>query len=155
MLQALGGNASPSQQWAGGFNLQFIGPGPPVVNMNISVEYVEACVLISKSNMNNFVLSVYVGFKFAVSVSAFLILMRCNFRQINNVLATIRGYEEPDRLVILGCHRDSWTMGAGDPISGHSVLMETARTYVLDADRQQRSRYVSLTILPDLGWASC
>jgi N-acetylated-alpha-linked acidic dipeptidase len=44
-----------------------------------------------------------------------------------NVIATIEGAVEPDRVVVLGSHRDAWTFGAGDPISGHSVLLETAR----------------------------
>jgi len=43
------------------------------------------------------------------------------------VIGKIEGAIEPDRLVILGSHRDAWTMGAGDPISGTSVLLETAR----------------------------
>ena len=45
MLKALGGNAVPSEAWAGGFNLQFIGPGPPEVHMNISVDYVQRYAL--------------------------------------------------------------------------------------------------------------
>jgi N-acetylated-alpha-linked acidic dipeptidase len=44
-----------------------------------------------------------------------------------NVLASVRGQTEPDRYVIIGCHRDAWTYGAQDPISGHSVLLEVAR----------------------------
>lgn len=107
MLKALGGNAVPSSSWGGGFQLGFIGPGPPVVHMNISVEYTEACVVM-------------------ISCCG-LIRLTPPYSPINNVLATIKGSEEPDRLVILGCHRDSWTMGAGDPISGHSILMETAQ----------------------------
>jgi N-acetylated-alpha-linked acidic dipeptidase len=46
-----------------------------------------------------------------------------------NVLGMIEGSEEPDRYVLLGCHRDAWTFGAGDPISGHSVLLEIARVF--------------------------
>uniref|UniRef100_A0A6B2KYR1 Peptidase M28 domain-containing protein n=1 Tax=Arcella intermedia TaxID=1963864 RepID=A0A6B2KYR1_9EUKA len=44
-----------------------------------------------------------------------------------NVIGTIKGAVEPDRMVVLGAHRDAWTFGAVDPISGHSGLMETAR----------------------------
>ena len=46
---------------------------------------------------------------------------------ITNVFATIRGSVEPDRTILFGSHRDAWTYGAGDPISGHSTQLETAR----------------------------
>lgn len=45
-----------------------------------------------------------------------------------NVLATLAGHEEPEKQVILGCHFDAWTFGAGDPEAGTIVLLETART---------------------------
>jgi N-acetylated-alpha-linked acidic dipeptidase len=48
-------------------------------------------------------------------------------RPIYNVIATIRGGVEPDRLVVLGNHRDAWTYGAVDPNSGTASLLETAR----------------------------
>ena len=44
-----------------------------------------------------------------------------------NVLGKIPGKFEPDRLIVVGCHRDAWTFGAGDPISAHSTLLEVAR----------------------------
>ncbi|KAL6519282.1 hypothetical protein OROGR_018602 [Orobanche gracilis] len=50
---------------------------------------------------------------------------------IHNVFATIRGSEEPDRLVLLGNHRDAWTYGAVDPNSGTSVLLDIARRLAL------------------------
>jgi len=46
-----------------------------------------------------------------------------------NVIGRIQGAEEPDRVVIYGGHRDAWTMGAGDPISGTSVIVEVARGF--------------------------
>lgn len=46
-----------------------------------------------------------------------------------NVVGTITGEVEPDKVILIGCHRDAWTMGAGDPISGSAVLFETARGY--------------------------
>ncbi|HEU4402683.1 MAG TPA: M28 family metallopeptidase, partial [Candidatus Polarisedimenticolia bacterium] len=48
-------------------------------------------------------------------------------RPIWNVLATIPGGVEADRLVILGNHRDAWTYGAVDPNSGTASFLETAR----------------------------
>ncbi len=48
-------------------------------------------------------------------------------RPIYNVIATIRGSAEPERLVVLGNHRDAWTYGAVDPNSGTASMLETAR----------------------------
>ncbi|XP_057843505.2 probable glutamate carboxypeptidase LAMP1 [Cryptomeria japonica] len=45
---------------------------------------------------------------------------------IRNVFAVIQGYEEPDRFVVLGNHRDAWTYGAVDPNSGTAALLEIA-----------------------------
>lgn len=47
---------------------------------------------------------------------------------ITNVFGVIVGREEPDRTVLFGSHRDAWTYGAADPISGHSIMLEVART---------------------------
>jgi N-acetylated-alpha-linked acidic dipeptidase len=44
-----------------------------------------------------------------------------------DVVGTIDGVSEPDQLVILGHHRDSWVCGAVDPSSGSSTLLEIAR----------------------------
>ncbi|CAA0822581.1 Probable glutamate carboxypeptidase 2 [Striga hermonthica] len=46
---------------------------------------------------------------------------------IHNVFAVIKGLEEPDRVVLLGNHRDAWTYGAVDPNSGTAVLLDIAR----------------------------
>ncbi|KAL3865081.1 hypothetical protein ACJMK2_006712 [Sinanodonta woodiana] len=51
------------------------------------------------------------------------------YRPIYNVIAKISGTIEADRAVIFGCHRDAWVYGAVDPISGTSILMETARIF--------------------------
>ncbi|MEK7282917.1 MAG: transferrin receptor-like dimerization domain-containing protein [Acidobacteriota bacterium] len=48
-------------------------------------------------------------------------------RPIYNVIATIPGTAEPERLVVLGNHRDAWTYGAVDPNSGTASFLETAR----------------------------
>jgi len=52
-----------------------------------------------------------------------------NITSIWNVIGTITGDIEPDRYVLMGAHRDAWTFGACDPISGHSSIMETARGF--------------------------
>ncbi|XP_078662492.1 glutamate carboxypeptidase 2-like [Branchiostoma floridae x Branchiostoma belcheri] len=48
-------------------------------------------------------------------------------RTVHNVVGIIRGKEEPDRYVILGNHRDAWTLGAVDPNSGTACLLEITR----------------------------
>ncbi|KAL2458434.1 putative glutamate carboxypeptidase 2 [Forsythia ovata] len=48
---------------------------------------------------------------------------------IHNVFAVVRGSEEPDRIVLLGNHRDAWTYGAVDPNSGTAALLDIARRY--------------------------
>ncbi|XP_031116430.1 probable glutamate carboxypeptidase LAMP1 isoform X2 [Ipomoea triloba] len=45
---------------------------------------------------------------------------------IENIIGIIEGAEEPDRLVILGNHRDAWTFGTVDPNSGTAALLEVA-----------------------------
>ncbi|KAF6169881.1 hypothetical protein GIB67_034273 [Kingdonia uniflora] len=51
--------------------------------------------------------------------------------KIHNVFAVIRGWEELDRYVLLGNHRDAWTYGAVDPNSGTAALLDIARRYAL------------------------
>lgn len=76
--------------------------------------------------------------------------MEYSTKDIWNVIGSINGYEEPDRLVIIGArvidsppstrlahrgpiinttgnHRDAWVYGAGDPHSGTSTMLEVAR----------------------------
>ena len=48
-------------------------------------------------------------------------------RPIQVVTGKIRGSEEPEKVVILGNHRDAWVYGAVDPSSGSATLLETAR----------------------------
>ncbi|KAG7028188.1 putative glutamate carboxypeptidase AMP1, partial [Cucurbita argyrosperma subsp. argyrosperma] len=50
---------------------------------------------------------------------------------IHNVLAVIKGLEEPDRFVIMGNHRDAWSFGAVDPNSGTAALLDIARRFAL------------------------
>ncbi len=48
---------------------------------------------------------------------------------LRNVIGVIRGREEPEKLVILGNHRDAWSYGAVDPSGGTAALLETARAF--------------------------
>ncbi len=48
-------------------------------------------------------------------------------RPLHNVVVRIPGATRPDEWIIFGNHHDAWVMGADDPISGASALMETAR----------------------------
>jgi N-acetylated-alpha-linked acidic dipeptidase len=48
-------------------------------------------------------------------------------RPIWNVIATIKGREQPEQLVIAGNHRDAWNHGAIDPNSGTIAMLEMAR----------------------------
>jgi N-acetylated-alpha-linked acidic dipeptidase len=45
-----------------------------------------------------------------------------------NVIARLRGTEQPDLEVIVGCHHDAWGFGAADPLAGTICLLESARS---------------------------
>lgn len=48
-------------------------------------------------------------------------------RPIQNVIATLRGAEEPERTVLLSNHYDAWVYGATDPSSGTASLLALGR----------------------------
>ncbi len=48
-------------------------------------------------------------------------------RPIWVVTGLLKGSEEPEKLVVIGNHRDAWIYGAVDPSSGSAALMEVAR----------------------------
>ena len=50
-------------------------------------------------------------------------------KPIYNVIATIKGAVEPEKLIVLGNHRDAWTHGAVDPNSGTAAMLEMARGF--------------------------
>jgi N-acetylated-alpha-linked acidic dipeptidase len=50
-------------------------------------------------------------------------------RPIANPIGLLVGSEEPEKLVIVGCHFDAWIYGAWDPASGMAVVMELARAF--------------------------
>ncbi len=50
-------------------------------------------------------------------------------RPVLDVIAMMKGSEEPDVWIIRGNHYDGWVNGAEDPISGQSALLEEARAF--------------------------
>ena len=58
----------------------------------------------------------------------------------SNVIGTLRGSEEPEKLVILGCHHDAWGCGASDPTAGTITLMEAARILAKAASEGNRPK---------------
>ena len=48
-------------------------------------------------------------------------------RRLINVVGKITGSVAPDEWVIVGSHRDAWTFGASDSVSGHVSMMAVAR----------------------------
>ncbi|MBL8960719.1 MAG: M28 family peptidase, partial [Gemmatimonadetes bacterium] len=48
-------------------------------------------------------------------------------RPIANVVATLRGRTQPERVILLGGHHDAWTFGAVDPGTGSAALLELTR----------------------------
>lgn len=47
---------------------------------------------------------------------------------IHDVCAILPGATEPDRIVLLGNHRDAWVFGGADPNSGTATMLEVARS---------------------------
>jgi N-acetylated-alpha-linked acidic dipeptidase len=50
-----------------------------------------------------------------------------DLKPVNDVIATLRGSEDPDQWVIRGNHFDGWVNGADDPLSGMAAVLEEAR----------------------------
>jgi N-acetylated-alpha-linked acidic dipeptidase len=48
-------------------------------------------------------------------------------KPVYDVIARIRGAQEPDHWIIRGNHHDAWVFGAADPFSGHVALMAEAK----------------------------
>ncbi|KAI9738063.1 MAG: hypothetical protein M1818_005491 [Claussenomyces sp. TS43310] len=55
-----------------------------------------------------------------------------------NVMGRIMGVEQPDKVIIVGNHRDAWAFGAADPGSGTAVLLEMARIFGMLVERGWR-----------------
>lgn len=50
-----------------------------------------------------------------------------DLKPVNDVIATMRGSEEPDVWILRANHHDGWVNGAADPLSGQVALLEEAR----------------------------
>ena len=61
-------------------------------------------------------------------------------RPIVNVIGILRGSEQPEKIVMAGGHRDAWTFGGRDPISGAVSMLETARVIGEAAQRGSRPK---------------
>ncbi|GAA3761960.1 transferrin receptor-like dimerization domain-containing protein [Terriglobus aquaticus] len=48
-------------------------------------------------------------------------------KPVLDVVATLKGSEEPETWIVRGNHYDGWVNGADDPISGQSAMIEEAR----------------------------
>jgi N-acetylated-alpha-linked acidic dipeptidase len=48
-------------------------------------------------------------------------------RPIHNIVATLRGRVQPERVVLLGGHHDAWTFGGVDPGTATAAMLELAR----------------------------
>lgn len=51
-----------------------------------------------------------------------------DYVRANNVVGTLKGTENPDEWVILGCHFDAWSFGSTDPNSGTAMLLSLSET---------------------------
>jgi N-acetylated-alpha-linked acidic dipeptidase len=55
------------------------------------------------------------------------VLSDWNQKTLYDVIAKLRGAEEPDRWIIRGNHHDGWVFGATDPLAGQVALMAEAK----------------------------
>jgi N-acetylated-alpha-linked acidic dipeptidase len=69
------------------------------------------------------------------------------YKRIQNTFGFIRGSELPGELVIIGAHRDAWSPGAVDNVSGTVSVLEAARAWgsVVKAGAQPRRSLVFAT----------
>lgn len=51
------------------------------------------------------------------------------YQPIYNVLGKLTGWEQPEKRIIVGNHRDAWCTGAADPGSGTAVMLEVMRIF--------------------------
>ena len=55
------------------------------------------------------------------------VLSDWNQKTLYDVIATLRGVQEPDRWIVRGNHHDGWVFGATDPLAGQVALMAEAK----------------------------
>jgi N-acetylated-alpha-linked acidic dipeptidase len=63
-----------------------------------------------------------------------------SLKPLYDVIAVMRGAEEPDQWVIRANHRDGWVFGAWDPLSGQAEMLEEAKAIAVLAKTGWRPR---------------
>lgn len=70
-------------------------------------------------------------FTYHVGLGPATVRIRVRMNQVErplwNVIAKIRGTQDPEEIVLVGNHRDAWAYGGVDPNSGTTSLLEMAR----------------------------
>jgi N-acetylated-alpha-linked acidic dipeptidase len=56
------------------------------------------------------------------------VLSDWNQKTLYDVIATLRGAQEPDRWIVRGNHHDGWVFGATDPLAGQVALMAEVKS---------------------------
>lgn len=71
----------------------------------------------------------------------------------HNVIADIRGEDEPDEYVLISAHLDSWDLspGAQDDAAGVAIVMETARRILERDERPRRTIRLVLFAAEEIG----
>ncbi|XP_018417075.1 PREDICTED: transferrin receptor protein 1 [Nanorana parkeri] len=65
-------------------------------------------------------------------------------KKILNVFGVIKGFDDPDRYVVVGAQRDSWSTGVAKSVVGSSILLEVARviTQMVKEDQYKPRRSI-------------
>ncbi|NXU91568.1 TFR1 protein, partial [Xiphorhynchus elegans] len=84
----------------------------------------DACPLEWKSGVMGCKVTVSKSSKMTVKLTVNNVMVD---RKILNIFGAIKGFEEPDRYVVIGAQRDSWGPGAAKAGVGTAILLELAR----------------------------
>ncbi|XP_032553660.1 transferrin receptor protein 1 isoform X2 [Chiroxiphia lanceolata] len=84
----------------------------------------HACLLEWKSGIMGCKVTVSPTSKMTVKLTVNNVMVD---RKILNIFGAIKGFEEPDRYVVIGAQRDSWGPGAAKAGVGTAILLELAR----------------------------
>jgi N-acetylated-alpha-linked acidic dipeptidase len=66
------------------------------------------------------------------------------YKTIWNTFGIVRGSEFPDEVVVIGAHRDAWSPGAADNVSGTVSVLEAARAVAEQVRRGERPKRTML-----------
>ncbi|NXP18919.1 TFR1 protein, partial [Scytalopus superciliaris] len=84
----------------------------------------DTCLLEWKSGIMGCKVTVSSSSKMTVKLTVNNVMVD---RKILNIFGAIKGFEEPDRYVVIGAQRDSWGPGAAKAGVGTAILLELAR----------------------------